>query len=413
MYGLASLTALRTAWRARSAGGGPAVGRTVVLLGVCSLLTDISSEMVATVLPLYLVTQLGFSPLQFGVVDGLYQGASALVRLAAGFTGDRLGRHKAVAATGYGLSAAGKLALATMSNGFATLSAIVAADRIGKGIRTAPRDAMISLSAPPERLGLAFGVHRAMDSAGAMLGPLVAFGLLAAAPGAFRTVFLVSFCVALLGLAVLTMLVDEPPTSKPAVKPPDLRAAAGLLTERPFRVLVIAAAGLGLGTISDAFVFLLIFDRADVSVTVFPLLATGTAATYMLLAIPAGRMADRHGRIAVFLGGYVALLGVYGLLLAPMTGAIATAATIALLGAYYAGTSGALAALGSDQIPRELRGSGLALLGTATSSAQLAASITFGALWTWTGTDWAVTVFGMLLTAALVASALSLRSTRV
>src|SRR5919202_4096699 len=122
------------------------VARTVVLLGATSLLTDISSEMVSAILPLAAVAAFGFSPLQFGVIDGLYQGAGAFVRLGAGFLGDRLSRHKTVAAFGYGLSAVCKLALAVVTGAWGTLSAIILADRTGKGLRTAPRDAMISLS---------------------------------------------------------------------------------------------------------------------------------------------------------------------------------------------------------------------------------------------------------------------------
>src|SRR5205807_878416 len=113
--------------------------------------------MVATVLPLYLVYTLGYSPLQFGVVDGLYQGSAALVRVASGFVGDRWQRHKEVAAVGYGLSAFCKLAFVLVGGVWGALSAVIILDRTGKGIRTAPRDAMISLSTPPERLGLAFG----------------------------------------------------------------------------------------------------------------------------------------------------------------------------------------------------------------------------------------------------------------
>ncbi len=163
------------------------------------MLTDISSEMVAAVLPLYLVYSLGFTPLQYGVVDGLYQGASALVRLASGFTGDRLRRHKEVAATGYGLSAVCKLGLAG------------GGERLGRGRRDHParphgqghsdRAARRPDLAkqPPETLGLSFGVHRALDTTGAMLGPLLAFGLLAVAPLAFDSIFLVSFCIAVVG----------------------------------------------------------------------------------------------------------------------------------------------------------------------------------------------------------------------
>src|SRR5690242_13990619 len=170
MYTVESTSTLRRARRAFATGKlRERVGGTVLLLGTCSLLTDVSSEMVSAILPLYLVATLGFSPLQYGIVDGLYQGASALVRLAAGFLGDRLGRHKAVASFGYGLSAVCKLGLAAVGGAWAGLSAIILLDRTGKGLRTAPRDAMISMTAPKEELGLAFGVHRAMDTAGAMI----------------------------------------------------------------------------------------------------------------------------------------------------------------------------------------------------------------------------------------------------
>src|SRR6478735_8504286 len=208
MYDVQSPTALKRNLRAGRLK--ERVGGTVLLLGICSLLTDISSEMVSAILPLYLVHTLGFSPLQYGLVDGLYQGASAIVRLASGFLGDRLGKHKVIATFGYGLSAVCKLALAMVGSALGALSAIILLDRTGKGIRTAPRDAMISLTAPEKELGLAFGVHRAMDTAGAMLGPVIAFALLAVAPGAFSSLFLISFFIGLLGFGVIALLVREP-----------------------------------------------------------------------------------------------------------------------------------------------------------------------------------------------------------
>ncbi|HWC26157.1 MAG TPA: MFS transporter, partial [Solirubrobacteraceae bacterium] len=149
---------------------GPHVSRTVVLLGLTSLFTDVAAEMVVTVLPLYLVYVGQFSPVAFGFVDGIQRGAAALVGLASGFVGDRFRRHKEVAATGYGLSALVKLGLATAGTALSAISALVLIDRIGKGIRTAPRDAMISLATPRHELGAAFGVHRALDTTGAMLG---------------------------------------------------------------------------------------------------------------------------------------------------------------------------------------------------------------------------------------------------
>jgi len=417
MYGLASPAGLVRARRQKRWGVSlrSQVGRTVVLLGACSLLTDVSSEMVSAILPLYLVVNLGFSPLQFGLVDGLYQGASAFVRLGGGFVGDRMRRYKPIAAIGYGLSAVAKLGLAMVGSAFGGLSSIIVVDRIGKGLRTAPRDAMISVSAPPQNLGLAFGVHRAMDSAGAMLGPIVAFALLAAAPAAFHTLFLVSFLIAMLGLAVITLLVREPEKREPVpVERPDLRAAAQLLRGGTFRSLTVTASVLGLTTIGDAFVYLLLFEHVDFQESVFPLLATGTAAIFMLMAVPVGRLADRWGRERVFVGGYVLLLAIYGLLLLP--GEIGTAGLIAvlvLLGGYYAASDGVLAALASADLPEPLRGSGLALLGTTTSITRLVGSVLFGALWTMVGMHAAVAAFAVGLVIAMIVAAWKLRPAHV
>ena len=199
--------------------GWQVVGRTVILLGVTSLLTDISSEMVSAVLPLYLLYQLHVSALQLGVVDGLYQGASGLVRLAAAMSADRWQRQKEVASAGYALSAVSRIGLLAAGSALQAVAGFVLVDRIGKGIRTAPRDALISLSVQRERLGLAFGVHRAFDTGGSLIGPLLAFGLLTLAPTAFDAVFVPSFCIALLGLSVIVLFVrnqnGETPQSAP------------------------------------------------------------------------------------------------------------------------------------------------------------------------------------------------------
>ena len=142
----------------------PRVNRNVVGLGFTSLFTDISSEMVSSVLPMYLMLFLRLSPLQFGLVDGLYQGVGALVKIGFGFAADRLARHKEVAFLGYALSAVCKVGLLAVGSAWGLLSAVVIADRTGKGIRTAPRDALISLSTPASELGMAFGVHSALDT---------------------------------------------------------------------------------------------------------------------------------------------------------------------------------------------------------------------------------------------------------
>ena len=395
----------------------PRVGRTVVLLGLVSLLTDLSAEMVSTILPLYLVYTLGFTPLQYGVVDGMYQGASALVRLISGFTADRWGRHKEVATVGYGLSAVCKLGLVVVGGAFSAIGAIVLLDRTGKGIRTAPRDAMISLSTSPGSLGTAFGVHRALDTTGAMLGPLVAFGLLAVAPLAFHTVFTVSFCVALVGVALLVLFVDDRPaaaaatTGDPALRP-SLAEAARLVRVPGFTPLLVVGSVLGLATLSDGFLYLALEQRVDFQPSVFPLLFVGTALVYMLLAVPAGRLADRVGRGRVFVCGYAVLALLYGVLLAPATGWWTVPLALALLGVYYAATDGVLMALGSALSPPALRGTSLALLGTVTSIARLLASVIFGALWVTLGMESAILCFAIALLVALAVGGAALMQDR-
>jgi MFS family permease len=391
---------------------GTRVSRTVVLLGLTSLLTDISSEMVVAVLPLYLSYVGGFSPLAFGLVDGIYNGATAIVRLASGFIGDRWRRHKEVAAVGYGLSAVCKLLLFAVGTAVSAIAAVILVDRAGKGIRTAPRDAMISLSTPKDQLGTAFGVHRAMDTTGAMLGPLVAFGLLLIAPLAFDSIFLISFCLAALGFGVLVLLVqpraahadDEVPAK------PSLRAAAALLGDARYRALLIAGGALSLATASDAFIFLVLQEQLDLGTSLFPLLFVGSAGTYMLLAVPMGRLADRIGRGRVLLGGYALLLGTYAALLAPLGGWVLLVATLGMLGTYYAATDGVLMALGSSIVPEQTRGSGLAALGTVTSLMRFFASLAFGALWTVWGFDAALWCFAIMLLAAGGLSAFLLRT---
>src|SRR5262245_24954519 len=170
-------------------------------LGWTSFLTDISSEMVNSVLPVYLVLHLHLSPLHYGAIDGVYNGlAVVLVSLAAGAIADRARRHKQVALTGYGLSALCKLLLLAAAGAWGALVAIIGLDRLGKGIRTAPRDALISLSTSPRLMASAFAVHRALDAGGALLGPIIAFALLAQVPGAFDVVWVTSFVFAVLGV---------------------------------------------------------------------------------------------------------------------------------------------------------------------------------------------------------------------
>jgi MFS family permease len=213
---------------------------------------------------------------------------------------------------------------------------------------------------------------------------------------------------------VIVLLVREPArqAAVPDAEPVRLRGAFALLREPRFRGLFIAATALGLATTSDGFIYLTLQRSLDLDATVFPLLFTGTAVTWMLLAAPAGRLADRVGRGRVLLGGYVLLLGVYAVLLGPSTGMAGLFVALFLLGAYYAATDGVLMALGSGHVPEALRGSGLALLGTAVSTARLVASVLFGALWTWLGIQTALGIYAGGLVAAMLVAAAVLRGAR-
>ncbi|MGV4981089.1 MFS transporter [Streptomyces sp. NRAIS4] len=418
----------------RRRGSGHKVAPVVLVLGTVSLVTDVSSEMVTAVLPLYLVTQLGFSPLGFGTLDGVYNGVSALVQLTGGHLADRVRGHKLIAGLGYGLSALCK-PLLLLASSLGTIGTVLALERTGKGLRTAPRDAMISLSTPPGSQGRAFGVHRAMDTTGAMLGPLAAFLILRMAADGYDAVFGVSACVATLGVLVLVLFVpgrrqraqtddvgmtadagmtgdagtaDDAATAgdrgtADGGRPVRMREVLTLLRLPRLRALSVCAALLGLTTVSDAFVYLLLQRRAGVGEQWFTLLPLGTAVVFLLLAVPVGVLADRVGRRTVFLAGHAGLLAGYALLLwAPAT-PVLPCLVLALHGTFYAATDGVLPAALAGIVPERLRASGLAIVGTSQALARFCCSLAFGAAWTvWgDGPALAGSALGLLCCAAV------------
>jgi MFS family permease len=378
------------------------VGSTVVLLGLVSLLTDISSEAVSAVLPLYLTAVLGLSPLAYGFIDGLYQGVSAVVRLLGGWLSDRADRPKWVAFLGYGLSAVTKAALLAAQS-LGAVTAVITVDRLGKGLRTAPRDALISASSPPATLGRAFGVHRALDTTGAAIGPLLAFAILWFVPGDYSSVFVASLGAAVMGLALLLLLVPDlrPRRDSGApsavLAPPSLR----LLRQRGFGRLMLAAGTLGLLTISDGFLYLSLARRDDLAATWFPLLFVGTNVAYLVLAVPLGRLSDRLGRARVLVFGHLLLVGAYLCAAGPWGGLGSTLACLVLLGAFYAATDGVLAALTSTLVPAEVRASGIATTQTVVAAARFASSLAFGSLWLWLGRGPAVYAVAAALVVAV------------
>lgn len=389
MYGFDWIEQLR---RGRKPDSAPAyrVSPVVWGLGITSLLTDVSSEMVSSILPLYLVLHLHLSPLQFGAIDGVYNGfATLLIALAAGWYADRANRQKEVAVAGYGLSAICKLLLLLVGGAWSSILLVVGIDRVGKGLRSAPRDALISLHTPSAHLATAFGVHRSMDAAGALVGPLLAFLIIAWMPSAFDLIWTCSLVFALLGVAAILMLV---PASRAAadvvaespVRTTDRAVNADLLT-RPFVKLTVCAALLAAVTISDNFVYLLLQKQSAASMNYLPLFPVVTAASYMLLAVPLSRLADRRGRVPVLMGGYSVLMLLYILLAfeAPLHGALAMTGCLMLLGLYYAATEGVLVALASRELPAARRTVGLALLATTMGLGKMVSSVAFG--WTWSG----------------------------
>ncbi|RAO00239.1 uncharacterized protein GAR05_02209 [Micromonospora saelicesensis] len=396
------------------------VSGNVVALGTVSLITDVSAEMVAAVLPLYLVLGLHLSPVAFGVLDGVHTGATALLRVVGGFAADRFRRRKLIAGVGYALSAVAKLGLLLAGRSIPAIGAVIAVDRIGKGVRSAPRDALITLSTPPEALGRAFGVHRAMDSVGAFLGPLAAFAVLLVVGQSYDAVFVTSFCVAALAVVVLVLFVREQPDGEAADgeaadgETNDLkvsvREAFGLLRVGPARRLVLAAAMLGLATIGDGFVYLLLQRRMDLGLRWFPLLAVGTSLAYLLLAAPLGVLADRIGRLPVVIGGYTALGATYLLLAGPVDGWPLIALALTLYGAFYAATDGVLIALAGPVLPARLRTTGIALVQTGQALAYLVSSVLFGLAWQAWGPENAIRAAAVAVAGVLVGTLLLLVS---
>ncbi|MFI8912727.1 MFS transporter [Streptomyces sp. NPDC053513] len=387
-----------------------ALPSTVLALGLVSLVTDASAEMVTAVLPMYLVYGLGVGLLQLGALDGLYTGATALLRLGGGYAADRLRRPKAVATAGYALSALTRLALPAVGLSFAGVSTVTAVDRVGKGIRTAPRDAMITAAAPEEDLGRAFGVHRAMDTCGALLGPLLAFAVLFAVPGGYDTAFAASFCLAAVGVVVLLFFVDGRAAAAPGQdRLRSIRTGVTACREPQVRRCLLATALLGVFTVGDMSLFVGVQQRLDAPAAALPLLPLITAGVFMVAAAPLGRLADRLGRRRTFFAGHAAVACAYLVVLAaPLDGWPAVVAVLILHGLFYAATDGVLMAYVAPRLPENARTTGLAAFQSVQAIGRALGALAFGALATWQGLAAAFTVSSAGMAAVIVAAALCL-----
>lgn len=407
-------------WRARrAASSGTSFGTvaykaspTVIALGIVSMLTDISSESVAAVLPLYITGALGLSMVAYGFFEGLNQSMSAIVRIGAGYAADRSNRPKAIAVGGYSLSTIARIGL-LFATGFGGILAVIGIDRIGKGIRTAPRDAMIQQASQPEHLARSFGMHRLLDTVGATLGPLVAFAVLVVVPEGYRVVFVVSLAAAVLGVAVLSLLVpnkklhevrdadgstrttDQPPVPAVSVQAKPRPRIRDLGRGQLGRVL-IAAGMLSLLTVGDGFIYLALMNHGNLDIVWFPLLFVGSNAMFLILAVPFGKLADRTSRSTMFVMGHVALAASY--ICAAFSGSMASVVlSLALLGAFYAATDGVLAALAGQLSPSDSTSTGIGAAQTVVAVARLIAATGFGLLWVIFGASKALLVVAVIL----------------
>ncbi|MFN3992701.1 MAG: MFS transporter [Tabrizicola flagellatus] len=354
-------------------------------LGFVSMLMDVSSEMIHALLPVYLTVGLGASALAVGVIEGIAEATAAITKVFSGALSDRIGRRKELAALGYGLAAVTKPVFPLAPS----LGWVVAArfiDRVGKGIRGAPRDALVADLAPEGRRGAAFGLRQSLDTAGAFLGPLMAIGLMWLFADDFRSVFWVAVIPAFLALGLILFAVKEParPEGLRKVRNPLARAELRLLGGTYWAVVAVATV-FTLARFSEAFLILRA-EEVGLSLMLVPLVLVGMNAVYAVSAWPAGVLSDRMSRPVLLMAG-LALLIAADLVLALAPGFAGLALGIALWGLHMGLTQGLLSALVAEAVPAELRGTAFGMFNLVTGAALLLASVIAGALWQGLGSE--------------------------
>jgi MFS family permease len=384
------------------------IPRSVWALGLVSLFMDLSSEMIHALLPLYLVTVLGASTLTVGFIEGVAEATASITKIFSGALSDYLGKRKLLAALGYGLAAFTK-PIFPLASSIAWLTAARFIDRIGKGIRGAPRDALIADLTPSELRGNAFGLRQSLDTIGAVLGPLAAIIFMAAFANDFTAVFWIAVVPAFVSLAIIVFVVHEPqrPPGSRAVHAPLSRAELGRLGTG-YWIIVSVAAIFTLARFSEAFL-LLRAQSVGLHLAYVPAVMVLMNVTYTLSAWPAGALSDSIGRYGVLSVGFV-LLMLADLVLALGNSVFAIMAGVALWGLHMGLTQGLLAALVADTAPAELRGTAFGMFNLVTGVALLAASILAGALWDQAGPSG--TFFAGALITAIALASLSLARKR-
>lgn len=357
-------------WRAIPSG--------VWALGFVSMFMDISSEMIHALLPLYMVSVLGISALGVGIIEGIAEATASIVKVFSGALSDRLGKRKLLAVIGYGLGALTKPVFPLAG----TMDWLVGArfvDRVGKGIRGAPRDALVADVTPPGLRGAAYGLRQTLDTIGAFMGPLLAIGLMWWTASNYQMVFWIAVIPAFLAVAILIAFVREP--EKKVERPSRIPLRRDELARLSARYWWIVALGsvFTLARFSEAFLILRA-DEAGLTAVWVPAVLVVMGVSYALSAYPAGALSDRMSRLGV-LGIGLALLVLADLALAFLPGVPGLAVGVALWGLHMGFTQGAFGALVADNAPAELRGTAFGMFHLVTGVATLLASVIAGALW--------------------------------
>jgi len=357
----------------------PALPRTIWVLGLVSLFMDISSEMIHALLPLFLTTTLGASVALVGMLEGIAESTAAIVKVFSGYISDRIGRRKPLILMGYSLGALSKPFFALATAPFPVFAARFV-DRIGKGIRGAPRDALIADVVAPENRGRAYGLRQGLDTAGAFIGPLLAIALMALFNDNMRAVFWFAVIPGLIAAACVLLGVEdraaglEAPRRAPPIRLGDLRQFG-----RAFWGIVGVGVLFTLARFSEAFLILRAHDEG-LPLALAPLVLVAMNIVYSLGAYPAGAWSDQASPRLLLLLGLGALIGA-DLLLGLAPGLIWTFTGVALWGVHLAITQGLLSKLVAQHAPERLRGSAFGLFNSATGVAMLAASVIAGLLW--------------------------------
>jgi MFS family permease len=352
------------------------IPRTVWALGFVSLCMDLSSELVHSLLPVYMTTVLGASVVAVGLVEGVAEATAAIVKVFSGTLSDALSRRKPLVVVGYGLAALSK-PLFPLAGSVPLVLGARFMDRIGKGIRGAPRDALIADVTPPESRGTAYGLRQALDTIGAVLGPAAAIGLMVLLAGNIRSVLWVALLPALLSVAVLVLFVKEGTPTTPSGKPFSLEALDEL--PRHYWAVVGLGAVLTLARFSEAFLILRAQD-VGLALSLVPLVLVVMNVVYSAVAYPAGVAADRGQRRGLLFWGLAALVA-SDLVLAASATPAALFAGVVLWGVHMGLTQGLLSTLVADASPAGLRGTAFGLFNLVSGAALLVASLLAGWLW--------------------------------